>query len=136
MKFKPVDSGVELSEDELTEELMKFFNTDIKGYFTDSSYNKVNPPITGVPIESSEVKAYVGDEVGRPINNEINENKMNKKLNLKNKHKKQEVDATEEEIDELFGISKKLVVLALLYVTRVLEKFVLISSYCLVPLYP
>lgn len=107
VKFKPVDSGVELSEDELTEELMKFFNTDIKGYFTDSSYNKVNPPITGVPIESSEVKAYVGDEVGRPINNEINENKMNKKLNLKNKHKKQEVDATEEEIDELFGISKK-----------------------------
>ena len=122
VKFKPVDNGVELSEDELTEELMKFFNTDIKGYFTDSSYNKVNPPITGVPIESSEVKAYVGDEVGRPINNEINENKMNKKLNLKNKHKKQEVDenedcvecgktdnidATEEEIDELFGISKK-----------------------------
>lgn len=122
VKFKPIESGVELSEDDLTDELMKFFNSDIKGYFVDSSYNKVNPPITGVPIESSEVKAYVGDEAGRPINNEINENKMNKKINLKNKHVKQEVDenedcvecgktdnidATEAEIDELFGITKK-----------------------------
>lgn len=122
VKFRPIPGDVSLSEDELTDYLMDFFNTEEKGYFADSSYNKVNPPIIGVPIPSSEVRAYVGNETGRPIKPEINENKMNKKLNLRNKHKYQEVEeneecvecgkednqvATEEEIDEFFGFSKK-----------------------------
>lgn len=60
----------------------------------------------------------MGEKSNSPNNNEINENKMNKKEKLTDKHKNQEIDEneecvecgnempTEEEIDEFFGIKK------------------------------
>lgn len=61
----------------------------------------------------------MGEKSNSPNNNEINENKMNKKEKLTDKHKNQEIDEneecvecgnempTEEEIDEFFGIKKE-----------------------------